>query len=88
MKEKTLSCLLGSALLITIISSFIFISCDKKPEPKTETSEYLAISHELEGRDNCLQCHEDGKGDAPVAPAEDHVGFTNDLCLGCHKPAE
>jgi len=88
MKKKNLIYFIGSALLITIIVSFVFICGCNNPTPKTETSEYSLIPHELEGRENCLQCHEAGKGDAPEAPAEEHVGFTNDLCRDCHKPAE
>jgi hypothetical protein len=44
------------------------------------------IPHSLEGRDNCLACHQTGVGDAPAVPA-DHAGRTNDICLTCHKTA-
>ena len=98
MKKKHSFWLLIGALLIIIIVLFLFIYGGKKPSPKmvaaseqgqrkTETSEYPLITHDLVGRDKCMQCHETGKGGAPVAPAEDHVGFTDDLCRECHEPA-
>ncbi len=45
-----------------------------------------ATPHPLEGRDNCLMCHETGVGGAAKIPA-DHAGRPNDLCTSCHKPA-
>jgi len=42
------------------------------------------IPHPIEGRDNCLNCHQTGVGGAPKAPAS-HAGRTNDLCQQCHK---
>jgi hypothetical protein len=45
----------------------------------------LAVSHDLEGRDNCLMCHKTGVMEAPVAP-ESHVDRTNEVCLLCHGP--
>lgn len=52
-------------------------------------SEVLAqppIPHPLEGRDNCLGCHETGVAGAPQIP-EDHEGRTNETCRGCHVEA-
>jgi hypothetical protein len=43
------------------------------------------ISHPVEGRDNCLMCHQPGAGVKP-APA-DHAGRPKESCLTCHKPA-
>ena len=43
------------------------------------------IPHPLEGRQECLACHQEGKGGAPKAP-QDHAGRTNDVCQGCHQP--
>ncbi len=45
-----------------------------------------AIPHTLEGRDQCLTCHQAGVGGAPKVPA-DHAGRTNDQCRTCHQPA-
>ncbi len=43
------------------------------------------ISHPVEGRENCLTCHQPGAGVKP-APA-DHAGRTLESCQACHKPA-
>ena len=42
-------------------------------------------THPVEGRENCLTCHQAGGGIKP-APA-DHAGRPSESCLGCHKPA-
>ncbi len=43
------------------------------------------IPHSLEGRDDCLACHQVGTGGAPIVAA-DHVGRTNEACGQCHAP--
>jgi hypothetical protein len=43
------------------------------------------IPHPVEGRENCLACHETGAAGAPQIP-EDHTGRTNDMCQACHQP--
>ncbi len=43
------------------------------------------IPHTLEGRDQCLACHQTGVGGAPKTPAS-HAGRTNDQCRACHQP--
>ncbi len=45
------------------------------------------IPHPLEGRENCLACHETGAAGATQIP-EDHAGRTNEMCQACHQPAE
>jgi hypothetical protein len=44
------------------------------------------IPHSLQGRDNCLLCHEQGIGGAPQIPT-DHAGRTNETCQACHQPS-
>jgi hypothetical protein len=44
-----------------------------------------AIPHTLEGRSDCLVCHQTGVAGAPRVPA-DHSGRPNAVCQGCHKP--
>jgi mono/diheme cytochrome c family protein len=41
------------------------------------------ISHEVEGRADCLVCHKLGTADAPRVP-DNHDGLTGDLCQTCH----
>ncbi len=43
------------------------------------------IPHAVAGFVACQYCHSTGRDNAPVNP-QSHVGFTNDVCLGCHKP--
>lgn len=45
------------------------------------------IPHPLQGRDNCLACHGSGIGGAPVLNSN-HAGRTNEMCRGCHQPAQ
>ncbi len=44
-----------------------------------------SIPHTLEGRDQCLTCHQTGVGGAPKVAAS-HAGRTNDQCRTCHQP--
>lgn len=55
------------------------------PTP-TPTPTPTAIPHTLEGREDCLLCHETGVGGATKIPT-DHAGRTNDTCATCHQPA-
>lgn len=42
------------------------------------------IPHEVEGRENCLLCHDRG---AAVPFPTDHIGRSNESCQACHQPA-
>ncbi len=42
------------------------------------------VPHTLEGRADCLACHQTGVGETPKIPT-DHSGRSNDVCLSCHK---
>jgi hypothetical protein len=44
------------------------------------------IPHPVEGREQCLACHETGVAGAPQIP-EDHAGRTNEMCQACHQVA-
>jgi hypothetical protein len=41
------------------------------------------MSHELEGRDQCLMCHSGMMAEMPAVP-ETHEGRGNETCLWCH----
>jgi hypothetical protein len=41
------------------------------------------IPHNLDRREDCLDCHEAGRLGAPMIP-EDHEGRPNEVCLDCH----
>jgi hypothetical protein len=52
-----------------------------------QTTAPAAMSHPLEGRDNCMMCHTAGAMEpVPDAPA-DHEGRDNQYCTLCHAPA-
>ena len=44
-----------------------------------------AVSHDLEGKDQCMMCHSGAMEGIPAAP-EDHEGRGNETCLMCHAP--
>jgi hypothetical protein len=53
-----------------------------------QTAEPKAISHPLEGRDNCAMCHAPGAMEpVPDTPAN-HEGWDAKYCTMCHKAAE
>ena len=56
-------------------------------EPKVEVpaADPSAIPHMLEGRDDCLMCHEEGT--VKPFPA-DRAGYNNNTCTAYHQPAE
>jgi hypothetical protein len=67
--------------------------CDvcHSPQGWTASAAFLvdiatAITHDLEGRDDCLICH-DPAGEIQPAPSN-HVDYINEQCLLCHKAAE
>jgi hypothetical protein len=59
------------------------------PEGFAESAAFLVsvapeIEHEVEGRDDCLMCH-DPSGQIRPAPSN-HVDYENEQCVLCHKP--
>ena len=44
------------------------------------------VFHPLEGRADCLSCHEHGADGAPEAPVT-HLGWSSETCGSCHTPA-
>jgi hypothetical protein len=67
--------------------------CDicHNPEGFAQSASFLVdlapeITHPLEGRDDCFQCH-DPAGEIQPAPSN-HVDYTNAQCILCHKPAQ
>ncbi len=57
---------------------------EEEEETVTVTADPMAIPHALEGRDDCLMCHESGG----LAVPDDHAGRTNETCTTCHKSAD
>ncbi len=54
------------------------------PDAEMLTKDPKTVSHELEGRDNCLMCHKAGAMEAvPDAPAS-HEGREIKWCSMCH----
>jgi hypothetical protein len=52
---------------------------------EAEAEEIPPVPHPLEGREDCLACH-DTDGIEPFPG--DHVGRTNDMCTMCHEAGE
>ena len=76
--------------MMAMLFMVLLVSCagSAAEEPTlTPAEEATATTHTLEGRDDCLMCHETGVGEAGIIPA-DHSGRTNDTCITCHKPVE
>ena len=62
-------------------------TCDQCHRPiGIEPAAVRPIPHPVEGRDNCLACHESGVGGASQVPA-DHAERTNETCTQCHVVA-
>ena len=66
---------LGAVLLLALGALFLVSIASAQPP----------VPHSLEGRDDCLACHQTGVGGAPRVAA-DHVGRDNETCDQCHKP--
>ena len=45
----------------------------------------LKVTHELEGRSQCLMCHAGGVQEAPAVPTS-HVDRPDESCMWCHAP--
>lgn len=55
---------------------------EETPAAEAEAGGPPVIPHELEGREDCQQCH---AVDSQIAPApESHEGLTNATCQACH----
>lgn len=68
---------LGALILLALLTS-----------PAWSQVKPTAVSHDLEGKDNCLMCHAAGVMEpVPDVPAETHEGRGNEHCTWCHKPA-
>jgi Zn finger protein HypA/HybF involved in hydrogenase expression len=68
------------------------VSLSQQPAPQEQQPAELAtpssppprIPHAVAGFVACQYCHSTGREGAPVNPAN-HAGYTNDVCLTCHK---
>ena len=74
--------------LIAFIITLLIIACADKPRYYIEDNQAsigapLLINHELEGYEDCLDCHTKGADDE--ATATTHPERTN--CIQCHVPA-
>ncbi|HUU49930.1 MAG TPA: MtrB/PioB family decaheme-associated outer membrane protein [Nitrospinota bacterium] len=75
MRKKLTFTILITGLLVLTASFFL----------PSQVYAIPSIPHGLEGRDNCLQCH--GQGKIKPFPA-DHKGRDNKSCVQCHKPKD
>ena len=54
--------------------------------PLSAQEKTTAVSHDLEGKANCLMCHTAGAMEpVPDVPAS-HEGRANETCMMCHAP--
>ncbi|MBI2868699.1 MAG: c-type cytochrome [Chloroflexi bacterium] len=86
MKGRTLG-YLGAVILGVALLGIACANQGEPPEP-TGAPVYVPpnIPHPLEGRSDCLLCHETGVGGAPQYPAS-HQGRPSDVCQTCHVQA-
>ena len=62
------------------------VACHSADSPLQAGTAPPAISHDLEGKDNCAMCHAEGVMGAPKAP-DSHGEGTTGQCVACHEPA-
>jgi hypothetical protein len=71
------------------LTNEVCLTCHEVAEGVEESAEgaaeMLLVPHSLEGREDCLVCHDIGQ--VEPFPA-DHEGRTNETCLTCHEVAE
>ncbi|MBM2832356.1 MAG: hypothetical protein HW414_1408 [Dehalococcoidia bacterium] len=58
---------------------------DEEEGERKEAETPTNIPHTLQGRTDCLACHQTGAAGGPDVPA-DHSGRTSATCQGCHQP--
>ena len=54
------------------------------PLTAQEAARPKVMSHEAEGRDQCMMCHSGAMESIPAAPAATHEGRPNEVCQWCH----
>jgi hypothetical protein len=71
--------------IVSAVSVFVVAAVLALPAMAQEAAKPPAVSHDVEGRDQCLMCHTAGAMEAvPDAPAASHADRTNEVCLLCH----
>ena len=51
-----------------------------------QVTKTTAMSHDAEGKDNCLMCHTPGVMPPATDVPESHEGRVSETCLMCHAP--
>jgi hypothetical protein len=72
---RRLGFVLATLVVILLVPTFIVAQTTNPPIP-----------HPVEGREDCLSCHETGTNGAVQIP-DNHSGIENDICRVCHKSA-
>lgn len=70
--------------LVSAVAVLFVAGAFALPALAQEVAKPAAVSHDTQGRDQCLMCHTAGAMEAvPDAPAS-HAERTNEMCLMCH----
>ena len=71
--------LVSAAAVLLVAGAFAL------PAVAQEAAKPPAVSHDTQGRDQCLMCHTAGAMEAvPDAPAATHADRVNETCMLCH----
>ena len=71
------------SLLLTAVLFFGPGAATALAQEEAAAQKPTVVSHELEGRSECLMCHSGAMEEIAAAPAN-HEGRGNDTCLWCH----
>jgi hypothetical protein len=66
------------------VGAILLLAVGAVPAVAQDAAKPPAVTHDLEGRDQCTMCHSGAMPDVPAAPAETHKALEVNTCLWCH----
>ena len=66
------------------VGAILLLAAGAVPAMAQDAAKPTAVTHDLEGRDQCAMCHSGAMPDVPAAPAETHKDRAVETCLWCH----